>query len=251
MGFRLDQIVISRTTGIMANNAATHALQQIKSSLAKQRTVRMIAATGNSQLEMLELLVSARGIDWKRVELFHLDEYVGIGQDHPASFARYIKERIIDKTGIEKYHLLDGLANPEDVIAQVGAEIRRAPVDLALIGIGENGHLAFNDPPADFDTQDPYLVVSLDERCRLQQVNEGWFPSLEAVPQQAITMSIQQNMKAKSIVCTAPDQRKAEAVRSALCDDVTPLCPASVLRYHGNAKIFLDAQSASLLQLDA
>ena len=238
---------VSPARELMARTAAAYAVAKLRALLATQRQVRLIAATGASQLEFLQNLTAAADIDWKRVELFHLDEYVGIGQDHPASFARYIKERIINPTGIEHFHLLDGLSDPEVVIRETGELIRQAPVDLAFVGIGENGHLAFNDPPADFETEAPYLVVNLDEACRRQQVGEGWFRSLAEVPDRAISMSVQQILKTRSIVCIVPDERKADAVYKSLTGPVTPAVPASILTTHQDVRFFLDENSAKFL----
>src|SRR6185295_16951362 len=156
--------------------------------------------------------VNAPGIDWKVVEMFHLDEYLGLPVTHPASFRKYLRERLIDKTGITHFHLLDGECNPAEMIAEVTREIRKAPIDVAFVGVGENGHLAFNDPPADFETEQPYMVVELDEACRKQQLGEGWFKTLEEVPRRAISMSVKQILKAKQIICIVPDLRKAQAV---------------------------------------
>ena len=209
---------------------------------------RLVAATGASQLEFLAALTSDKSVDWPRVELFHLDEYLGLANTHPASFAKYIRERIIIPTGIHNYYLLDGTRDPHEVAAEAGRRIQTAPVDLALVGIGENGHLAFNDPPADFDTTEPYIVVSLDEACRRQQVGEGWFATIADVPRQAISMSVQQILAANHIVCVVPDRRKAQAVSDTLESPVTPLVPASILRTHARAMLFLDEESASQLQ---
>ncbi len=235
----------------MASAAAEHASNSLRDLLQKQNIVRLLAATGASQIEFLDALTSQPQIEWTRVELFHLDEYVGIGADHPASFARYIKERIVNRTGIKRYHLLDGNGNPQDIAAGMSHEISAAPIDLAFAGIGENGHLAFNDPPADFDTEAPYLVVDLDQACRQQQVGEGWFTSIDDVPKQAITISIPQLLKAKEILCVVPDGRKANAVKACLDGPISPQAPASVLRAHPNTTIFLDADSAALLTCHA
>jgi glucosamine-6-phosphate deaminase len=238
---------IFQTKDEMASAAANHAADSLRRLLEKQDTVRLLAATGASQFEFLERLTSYAFLDWRRVELFHLDEYVGIGADHPASFARYIKERIINRTGIERYHLLDGTRDPHQVATEMGREINSAPVDIAFAGIGENGHLAFNDPPADFEAREAYLVVELDEACRKQQVGEGWFASIEEVPSQAISISIPQLLRAKEILCIVPDRRKAPAVKACLEGPMSPMAPASALRVHPNTTIFLDADSASLL----
>jgi len=179
--------------------------------------------------------------------MFHLDEYVGLPPDHPASFRKYLLERLIRKAGIERYHLLDGEKDPVEVITRVGAEITSAPIDVAFVGIGENGHLAFNDPPADFETEEPYIIVNLDEACRRQQVGEGWFASLDEVPRQAISMSIKQILKAEEIICIAPDARKAQAVEACFEGPVSPEAPASILRTHPKTTVYLDRQSAGTL----
>jgi glucosamine-6-phosphate deaminase len=240
-------VEIFATKTEMALAAATLAAERLRALLAKQSQVRLLAATGASQLEFLDRLALEQGIDWPRVELFHLDEYVGLSMDHPASFAGYIKQRIVDRLGIVHFHLLDGARDPREVVAETGAALASAPIDLAFVGIGENGHLAFNDPPADFDVEDPYLIVELDHACRQQQVGEGWFPSLEDVPRQAISISIHQLLKAQEILCIVPDARKAAAVRACLVGTISPEAPASILRIHPNTTIFLDNASASLL----
>lgn len=231
----------------MSLAAAEYAASLLRSTLQHQPSLRLVAATGESQLVFLRFLAEQPGIEWGRVELLHLDEYVGIGSDHPASFARYIRTRIIEPLGISRYHLLDGMRDPEQVIAEASAAITQAPVDLAFVGIGENSHLAFNDPPADFESEQPYLVVQLDRDCRQQQVNEGWFKTLAEVPGQAISMSVRQILRSKQIVCVVPGIRKARAVKASLENAITPDTPASILRTHSNAMIFLDAASASQL----
>jgi glucosamine-6-phosphate deaminase len=231
----------------MSRAAARQAADVLRTTLKANGKARIVAATGASQFDFLEALTAADGIDWSRVEMFHLDEYVGLPIDHPASFRKYLRERLIDKTGIRDYHLLDLERDPLGVAARVGRELAKAPIDVAFVGIGENGHLAFNDPPADFDTDQPYIVVELDEACRRQQVGEGWFPSVEAVPQQAVSMSIRQIMKASAILCVVPDGRKAAAVQSSLEGEITPTVPASILRRHGAVTVYLDRDSAALL----
>ena len=228
----------------MARAAAQHAAESLRALLAAKPSVRLLAATGASQFEFLEQLRAEQGIDWPRVELFHLDEYVGISATHPASFAKYIKERIIQPFGIVKYHLLDGTRDPHQIAAEMSQAISAAPIDVAFCGIGENGHLAFNDPPADFETDVPYLVVNLDEACRRQQVGEGWFTGLDDVPKQALSISIRQLMKAHEIICVVPDARKANAVKLCVTGPVSPDAPASILRVHPNATIYLDPASA-------
>jgi glucosamine-6-phosphate deaminase len=231
----------------MARGAAAHAARSLRGLLGESGSVRLLAATGASQLDFLDMLAKEQGIDWSRVELFHLDEYVGTGIEHPASFARYIKERVVDRLGIRNFRLLDGLGDPHVVARQMSEEIASAPVQLAFCGIGENGHLAFNDPPADFEASEPYIVVELDEACRRQQVGEGWFPSMEDVPKRAITISIPWLLKTGEILCIVPDRRKAEAVKACLEGPVSPMAPGSILRVHPNAHIFLDEGSAELL----
>jgi glucosamine-6-phosphate deaminase len=179
--------------------------------------------------------------------MFHLDEYPGLPITHPASFRKYLLERLIEPAGIADYHLLDGEADPAEVCRRAGAEISAAPIDVAFVGIGENGHLAFNDPPADFETDEPYIVVSLDEACRRQQVGEGWFASLDEVPKQAISMTVKQILKAREIVCVVPDARKAKAVKNCFEYEISPQFPASILRKHGAATVYLDTESSSLL----
>lgn len=232
----------------MSAAAASYAASLLRLKLAARSNVRLVAATGASQLTFLEHLQKETSLDWSRVELFHLDEYVGIGQDHPASFARYIRQRIVEPLGIGRYHLLDGTRPPAEVIAEASAAIRQGPIDLAFVGIGENGHLAFNDPPADFETEEPYLLVNLDAACRQQQVNEGWFPSLEQVPQQAISMSIRQILSSGEIICVVPGPQKAKAVRDSLEGPIRPEVPASILRTHPRVTFFLEEASASQLQ---
>jgi glucosamine-6-phosphate deaminase len=207
-----------------------------------------VAATGSSQIEFLESLVAAPNIKWGQVELFHLDEYIGLSGDHPASFQHYIRERILARVPVGRAWLLNGAADPVAECKRVGEAIAEALVDVAFAGIGENGHLAFNDPPANFDTEEPYIVVDLAERGRLQQVGGGWFASLAEVPRTAITMSIRQILKSRAILCLVSGARKAEAVKQCLEGDIGPMAPASALRLHENATVFLDREAAVLLQ---
>ena len=227
--------------------AADQAAGILRRALSNQGSARLVAATGASQFEFLDALTKAPNIDWSRVELFHLDEYVGLPSTHPASFRKYLFERLIHKTGVTKYHLLDGDGDPEGTVTRIGAELQSRPVDVLFAGIGENGHLAFNDPPADFQVADPYLIVDLDEACRQQQVNEGWFSELANVPKKAISMSVQQILRSKEIIVAVPDTRKARAVKACLEGDISPMMPASILRTHPNVTIYLDTDSAALL----
>jgi glucosamine-6-phosphate deaminase len=230
--------------------AARLGAKLIREANRERGCANIIVATGASQLEMLECLIREKNIDWTKVTAFHLDEYVGISITHPASFRKYLWERFVSRLPLPlaAFHYLSGEEDPQAECRRVGAMIKKHPIDVCFAGIGENGHLAFNDPPADFKTAAPYLVVNLDEACRRQQMGEGWFKTLAQVPKQAVSMSVQQIMKSKAIICTIPDRRKAQAVKDCLCGDVTPLHPASILQNHEAAWCFLDNESASLLK---
>jgi glucosamine-6-phosphate deaminase len=231
----------------MSRAAAQHAGRSLRTASGESGRARIIAATGASQFDFLDALTQEPGIDWTDVEMFHLDEYVGLPASHPASFRRYLRERLVNKTGMTRYHLLDVDRDADAVAERIGRELTEAPVDIAFVGIGENGHLAFNDPPADFVTERPYLIVTLDEACRRQQVGEGWFASVADVPSRAVSMSIRQILKSREIICIVPDARKAAAVRACFDGDVSPLAPASILRTHANTSVYLDRDSAALL----
>ena len=232
----------------LSQAAAEHAATAIRGAIAKHGQARVIAATAASQLEFLDSLTKVTGIDWQKVEVFHLDEYIGLPISHPGSFRKMLLEQLVGKAGIKKYHLLEGdAADPVEVIRRIGKELASAPVDVAFLGIGENGHIAFNDPPANFSTEEPYIIVTLDEACRRQQVGEDWFADLSAVPTQAISMSVRQILKSKEILAVVPDTRKAQAVKACLEGQVSPMAPASILRTHANATVYLDKSSASLL----
>ncbi len=231
----------------LSEAAAEQASAAMRRAILDRGCARIIVATGASQLDFLDALAGAKTIDWQLVEMFHLDEYVGLPISHPASFRKYLLERLIRKVGIRKYHLLDGDGDTSHVVGSVGKALREAPVDVAFAGIGENGHLAFNDPPADFETEDPYLIVDLDEACVRQQVGEGWFANISEVPRQAISMSVRQLLKAREIICVVPDERKAPAVKLCFEGEISPMAPASILRTHPAATIYLDRKSASLL----
>lgn len=227
--------------------AAAHAAVLLQRTISARGRARILAATGGSQFEFLDALTATPGIAWDKVEMFHLDEYVGLGCDHPASFAKYLRERLINKTGLKHHHLIDGLGDPENTCREMGRLLAAEPVDLAFAGIGENGHLAFNDPPADFQTDQPYLVVNLDAACRQQQVGEGWFPNIDSVPRRAISISIRQLLKAKTIIVSVPDARKASAVKLCFEGPLSPEAPSSILRTHADATVYLDRHSAALL----
>ncbi len=232
--------------------AATRAAAAIGEAIARAGEARVIAATGASQFEFLDALTTAGSVDWGRVDMFHLDEYVGVSDSHPASFRRYLRERIVERVHPRRFELLAGdAADPAAECRRVGALLARAPIDVAFVGIGENGHLAFNDPPADFATEEPYLVVELDEACRRQQLGEGWFATLDDVPRRAISMSIRQILKAREILCIVPDARKARAVSECLQGSVSPLRPSSILQTHPATSVYLDRDSAALLKGDS
>jgi len=229
--------------------AAKYGAGLLRAALRRQGRAAIVVATGASQFEMLAQLAAEPGIDWSRVTGFHLDEYVGVPISHPASFRKYLWERFVSKLPLPMaaFHFINGELDPAAECRRVGALIAKQPVDVCFCGIGENGHLAFNDPPADFRTAKPYILVELDEACRRQQLGEGWFSTLAKVPRRAISMSIRQILKSRAIVCTVPERRKAQAVKDCLTGDISPLRPASILRQHGNTRLFLDRAAASLL----
>ncbi len=227
--------------------AAMQAASAIRSAIAERGRARVVAASAASQFEFLEALTASPDMQWQQVELFHLDEYIGLPMTHPASFCKFLQERLIGKTGIVHHHLLDGSRDPGGVIRSVGEAIRSAPIDIAFLGIGENGHIAFNDPPADFEIEEPYITVALDHACRMQQVGEGWFKELDAVPTHAISMSVCQVLKAREILAVVPDARKAAAIKLCFDGPISPMAPSSILRNHSNATVYLDRQSSALL----
>jgi glucosamine-6-phosphate deaminase len=227
--------------------AATQAATAIRGAIRDRGTARVVAATAASQAEFLDALVREPNIDWARVELFHLDEYIGLPVTHPGSFRKMLLELLVHETAIKKYHLLDGDADPAEVVGRVGRELASAPIDIEFLGIGENGHIAFNDPPADFETEEPYLIVNLDEACRRQQVGEAWFADISQVPKHALSMSVKQILKAKEILAVVPDTRKAQAVKACFEGEISPMAPASILRNHPNATVYLDESSSALL----
>ena len=241
------KVIMTPDRAAMGEWVAKHAAAELREAIEARGAARLIIATGSSQFEVLECLSHRDDVDWSVVTGFHLDEYIGISPDHPASFCRYLRERFVSKLPLCAFHYLDGRGEAFDTIRRIGGLLTAAPIDVALVGIGENGHLAFNDPPADFVSEDPYLVVELDEQCRTQQVGEGWFPDLNAVPRQAISMSIRQIMKTNKIFCSVPDRRKAAAVRATLEDPISPQIPASILRQHQDVTIIIDREAATEL----
>ncbi len=242
------KIQIYETKEAMGEAAAWKAEEILNAAITARGKAAFIAATGASQFEFLEELTKA-SVDWSKTTMFHLDEYVGISESHPASFRRYLKERLIEKVHPGVVHLIAGdFPGPEEECRRLNTILADQIMDVAFVGIGENGHLAFNDPPADFDTEMPFIIVELDENCRQQQLGEGWFDKLEDVPRRAISMSIKQIMKSKAIVCTVPDSRKAQAVKDCFEGEVSPLRPASILREHPEGFIYLDKYSSALLK---
>jgi glucosamine-6-phosphate deaminase len=240
-------IKICDSKNALGQSAAEKGAEHISEAIRKNGHATIIVATGASQFEMLEAL-TRNDLDWSKVTAFHLDEYIGLPANHPASFRKYLKERFVDRVPLKQFHYINGEKDPVKECKRVGDLILGHQVDVAFIGIGENGHLAFNDPPADFDTEEPYIVVQLDLACRRQQFGEGWFPTLEEVPDVAISMSVKQIMKSRHIICTVPDARKAEAVKHVLEGRVTPDVPASILKIHPAVSLFLDKGSTSLLR---
>jgi glucosamine-6-phosphate deaminase len=232
----------------LSKAAAEQAITAIRRAIREQGSARIVAATAASQNEFLDALTKAPEIDWQKVEVFHLDEYVGLPVSHPGSFRKMLLDQLVHKTGVTNFHLLDGdAADLTKVVRDVGAQLASAPIDIAFLGIGENGHIAFNDPPADFNVEDPYIIVTLDEACRRQQVGEAWFADISQVPTRAISMSVKQILKAKEILAVVPDSRKAAAVKACFEGEISPMAPASILRTHTDATIYLDRNSAALL----
>lgn len=244
------ELNIFDTKESMGKAAAEKAAGILKDAIKKKGQATFIIATGASQFEFLENLTTIPSIDWDKTIMFHLDEYIGLPEDHPASFRKYLRERFVKKVNPGVVHFIEGDAqDPKKVCERLNRIISQKEIDVAFVGIGENGHLAFNDPPADFDIEYPYLIVELDEACRKQQLGEGWFESLDDVPKRAISMSVKQIMKSKSIICTVPDKRKAEAVKNCFEGDiVSPEYPASILKKHDHCFVFLDKQSSLYLK---
>ena len=233
----------------LAEIAALDGAETIRAALSEKSHAIIVVPAGASQIEMLAMLVAAPGVDWGKVTAFHLDEYVGMPLAHPASFRRFLHERFLARLPqpLAAFHDICGEGDVRAECARLSHLIAGHEIDIAFIGIGENGHLAFNDPPADFDTDEPFKVVRLAETCRQQQLGEGWFKSLDDVPTEAITMTVRQILKSKRLICSVPDQRKARAVKAALEGPVTPNVPASVLQHHSNTVVYLEPESASLL----
>ena len=243
------KLTIYETKEEMAEAAARIASDTLKTAIAQKGQAAFVAATGASQYLFLEVLTQDKSVDWTKTTMFHLDEYVGLSSQHPASFRRYLKERLLAKVHPKEVFLLEGDApDPRAEAVRLSEIIAKYTIDVAFIGVGENAHIAFNDPPADFEIKTPFIVVNLDEACRKQQVGEGWFACVDEVPSRAITMSVSQIMKSETIVCVVPDSRKAEAIKNSFTStDASPMYPASILKKHPQAFVFLDRESASLL----
>jgi glucosamine-6-phosphate deaminase len=241
------KILIFKTKQETGIKASADGAELIRQAITEKSNANIILATGASQFEMLAALVK-ENVDWSKVTGFHLDEYIGLPETHPASFRKYLKERFVEKVLIKAFHFIYGQNEPAAECQRVGKIIRQHPIDVAFVGIGENGHLAFNDPPAEFETDEPYIIVKLDEACRRQQLGEGWFSSLAEVPDRAISMSIRQILKSKAIICTVTDSRKADAVKKVVEGKITSDVPASILQEHHQAMLYLDENAAALLE---
>lgn len=242
-------IQVSPTPKELGEAAARTIADLLKEAVACQGYARIILSTGASQFETIDALTGL-DVPWPQVEMFHLDEYVALPESHIASFRKYLKERFVSKVPLKAAHFVNGEGDVKANIAELTAELRKAPVDVGVIGIGENGHIAFNDPPADFDTEEAYKIVDLDERCKLQQVGEGWFAGVDDVPRQAVTMCVKQILSCRHIISAVPHSVKADAVRKTITQPVSPLIPATILKTHADWRLFIDnASAAQLLQL--
>ncbi len=240
------QINISSDSTELGTRAARHISAKLNELISEKGEARMVVSTGSSQFEMFRTLVT-ENVDWTKVEIFHLDEYIGLPVTHIASFRKYLYERFINHVSVRKFHSVDVEGNIREKIERLSGEIRKKPVDIGIIGIGVNGHIAFNDPPANFETRDPYIVVELDDQCKLQQVSEGWFNTVEDVPGKAVSMSVWQIMQCDSIISVVPHEVKADAVFRTFTSKLTNLVPATMLKEHRDLTIFLDRNSASRL----
>jgi glucosamine-6-phosphate deaminase len=237
-------INICRDAMELGRKAANQAGAKLTEAINKRGEARLLVSTGNSQFETFQSLLH-EPVEWEKVEVFHLDEYIGLPPGHKASFRKYLYERFVNHVKLKSFHGVDVDDNIEQRISELTIEIRKKPIDLGLIGIGVNGHIAFNDPPADFDTGDAYIIVNLDVQCRMQQVNEGWFSSFEEVPTQAVSMTPWQIMQCESIISCVPHKVKAACVRDTLMNRTTNMVPATILKQHKDYSLFIDFDSAS------
>lgn len=238
------KISISENPVELGKAAAKYCAEIINEAIAKKGKARIVLSTGASQFDTIKALIES-GIDWSKVEMFHLDEYIDLPESHPASFRKYLKERFLSKVKIGKAYLVDGEDDPKKVIAYLTAEIRKEPIDVGLIGIGENAHIAFNDPPADFGTEEAFICVTLNDTCKQQQVGEGWFATNADVPRQAISMTVHQIMQCRHIVSCVPYPVKAKAIKDTLENQLTNTVPATMLKKHPDFALFLDKDSAA------
>ncbi len=243
-------VILSKTPEELGKKAASCIASLLNEAIEKNGSARIILSTGASQFTTIEALIQ-EAVDWTKVEMFHLDEYIELGEEHPASFIKYLKERFVSKVSLKQAHFVDTSQGVEAIIDKLTKELNAAPVDVGVIGIGENAHLAFNDPPADFETKAAYKIVQLDEACRKQQLREGWFPNLEAVPKEAISMTVHQILQCKAIVSAVPFKVKAQAIKATLENEVTNQIPATALKQHSNVTLFIDEDSASLIDQEA
>ena len=244
------KIYVDKNADEMGKRAAEITAELIRKAIADHGECRILLSTGASQFEVLSYLTKY-DLPWDKVTGFHLDEYNGMSAEHPASFKKYLKERFVDLVHPKEFHYVDGLGDVEENLAKLTAELRKAPIDVGLIGIGENGHIAFNDPPADFDTTAAYKIVELDEKCRRQQMGEGWFATIDDVPKSAISMTVYQMMQCKTVLTICGGTRKAEAIKMTLeAPAVTNMVPATKLKEHADWTLFLDEESASLVNKD-
>lgn len=241
------KVVVSKTPQELGQAAAAHIADKLRQAIAQRGEARLALSTGMSQFETIAALLN-ESVDWSKVTMFHLDEYIGLPESHPASFRGYLKQRFTSKVNLKEVHFVDGEGDVDEAIRELNAAISQAPVDVGVIGIGENAHIAFNDPPADFERQEAYFAATLDARCRAQQVGEGWFATVDDVPKQAISMSVSQIMRSRAVVSAVPHKVKAEAIKATLeSPEITPMVPATKLREHPDWTLFLDENSASLI----
>ena len=238
------KIIVSENSAELGKRASSFAAAKINEAIKQKGYARIVLSTGASQFDTLNELIK-EDVDWNKIEMFHLDEYVDLPISHPASFRKYLQERFVSKVNLKAAYFVNGEGNIEKNILDLTNEINKAPIDVGLIGIGENAHIAFNDPPADFNTQCPYIVVNLNIACKKQQVGEGWFATVDDVPKQAISMSVNKIMSCKCIISCVPDERKADAIYSMITSEVTPDVPASILKEHEDVYVFIDKGSAS------
>jgi len=243
------KIVYSQTPEELGKKTAKHAADLLRQYIEKKGRARLLLSTGASQFTTFNALINEK-LDWKKIEMFHLDEYIGLPQNHPASFIKYLQTRFVDKVQLGAVHYVDTSGDIGEMMAKLTAEVRKAPIDVGLIGIGENAHIAFNDPPADFDSEEAFIIVNLDEACRNQQFGEGWFPSLNDVPAQAVTMTVREILKCEHIISAVPYEVKAQAIYDMLtAEAITSMIPATILKTHNNYSLYLDKGSASMVDI--